>query len=98
MALAKDKELRGPAVSALGKVGPEHAEKVIPTLVKALDVSDIQDKDYADRIIYNAIRSMEQLGPAAKVALPELEKVLKDPNTEAGTRIAVERLIKKMRP
>src|SRR5207248_1651194 len=98
LAAANEKDLRLPALDALGNVGRRHADKVIPTLVKALDVSDIEDKRTADSIQSAAIRSLMQLGPGAKAALAKIEEILKDPKTGPSVRIDAERAVKQMRP
>ncbi len=97
LAAAKVKDLRGPAVYALGNVGRRHADKVIPTLIQALDVSDIEDKVIADSMQRTAIRGLIRLGPAAKVALPKIEEILKNPKTGTSARSEAERAAKQMR-
>src|SRR5262249_48147534 len=72
LAAAESKELRLPGLAALANVGRRHADKVIPALIKALDVSDIENKASADSIQSAAIRGLTELGPRAKVALPKI--------------------------
>ena len=68
--------LRGFSASALGDVGINNPESVVPALVRCL-----QDKDY--RIRFTAIRSIRQFGKRAQLAVPALQQIEKtDQNQE----------------
>ena len=98
LAAVKDPKVRGIAVRSLGRMGPKRAKEIVPALLKALDVSDMKDKADADLAQFNAIFALVEMGPAARVAVPKIEEILKDPNSGFQARLAAERALEKLRP
>jgi HEAT repeat protein len=79
-----DELVREHAAEALGDIG---APEAIPHLTRALG-------DEAGRVRRDAVRSLGLFGPAAKSALPEAEKLLKDsePLVREAARAALRRI------
>lgn len=73
-----DASLRDTALSSLGSF-PEQIDLVLPTLTAALA---------ADETRWEAARSIEKLGPAAKEAVPQLVEALADPANEYQQAVA----------
>jgi hypothetical protein len=65
--------------------------------VKALDVSEIKDKPYAELIVSNAIQSLIKMGPEAKLAIPRIEQIEKDPQTGDYARTVAHRALEALR-
>jgi len=70
----KDKGTCVGAALAFGYIGPV-AKEAVPDLVEALKVEGIENAQAAQRLQLNALWSLEQMGPAAKAAIPALEKI-----------------------
>jgi HEAT repeat protein len=70
----KDKGTCVGAALAFGYIGPVAVEAV-PELVKALRVEGIENGQAAQQLQLHALWSLEQMGPAAKAAIPALQKI-----------------------
>ncbi len=94
----KDKNrqhVRGGAARALGEFGLR-AKEAIPALVAALDVSDVKDGQRAEFIQGCVLDALANMGPAAVVAIPEIKKILDDPEVNSRTRDIAKRTLKRI--
>jgi hypothetical protein len=71
----------------LGDIGPSAAERGIPALLPLL-------KDPNTRVRRDTVRSLGQLGPAARETIPQIQELAKDP--EAIVREAVEVAVRRL--
>lgn len=69
-----DASIREHCAEALGDIGPQAAADGIPPLLKVLT-------DVNTRVRRDAVRSLGNFGEAAKSTLPEIRKLLNDPET-----------------
>jgi HEAT repeat protein len=66
--------VHGPAARALGSYGPA-AKETLPILVRALDVSSVQNKELASYIIECVLLALGEFGKDAKPAVPAIIEI-----------------------
>lgn len=78
--------VRAAAAEALGKIAPEPAAELVTLLLKSLK----EDKDEGVKIA--DMGAIARMGPAAKLAMPELQKYAKDKDNKKLSKAASEAL------
>ena len=89
-------ELRGPAARALGEFRAK-AKRYVPDLIKALDTTTVADRERATFIQDMVLDALGDIGPDAKEAIPQIEKITQDPATTGAVRHSANRALQKIR-
>jgi HEAT repeat protein len=79
-------ENRNALAMALGKLGTE-AEEAIPTLIKALDVSDMKDKRRGRWTRLAVISAIGRIGRPVTIVVPLLLGIVKDAQADVNERV-----------
>ncbi|MBS0266308.1 MAG: HEAT repeat domain-containing protein [Planctomycetes bacterium] len=81
--------IREHCAESLGEIGPAAAPSALPGMVRLLS-------DAVPRVRRDAVRSLGQIGGAAVEAVPEIRKLLEDP--EEIVRVAAQNALEKLAP
>ena len=77
--------IKSRALSALGSLGPSVASRAVPVFISGLLCGD-------DFCMNSAVDGLAKMGPAAKVAIPQLKQLAAD-NHAMSARFAAQRLL-----